>query len=95
MAKKESKLMKDRGIEDIVVFGRKCFVPVIEEFRRLREAHINSQTGGHYMLTRQSGIGKSLAFSQTSLREAFKQRGKVACFSVQERIIHLFWMEGR
>uniref|UniRef100_A0A7S2U5S8 Uncharacterized protein n=1 Tax=Lotharella oceanica TaxID=641309 RepID=A0A7S2U5S8_9EUKA len=94
IAEEEEKLTKDKGIEGILIFGRKCFVQVVKEFRRLRKEYIDGAIGRFCILAGQSGIGKSLAFSQMYMREAFIQGEKVAFYSVREATIYLFRMEG-
>mmetsp|Transcript_30815 Transcript_30815/g.49570 ORF Transcript_30815/g.49570 Transcript_30815/m.49570 type:complete len:195 (+) Transcript_30815:385-969(+) len=93
--KEEAKRMKDKKIEGILIFGRRCFLQVLKEFRRLREEYIiNRAILRICILAGQSGIGKSLAFSQIYMREAFIKGEKVAFYSVQEATIYLFRMEG-
>eukprot|EP00470_Lotharella_oceanica_P005726 CAMPEP_0170168848 /NCGR_PEP_ID=MMETSP0040_2-20121228/1805_1 /TAXON_ID=641309 /ORGANISM="Lotharella oceanica, Strain CCMP622" /LENGTH=238 /DNA_ID=CAMNT_0010407261 /DNA_START=191 /DNA_END=905 /DNA_ORIENTATION=- len=94
IAKEEAKRMKDKGIEGILIFGRRCFLQVLKEFRRLRKEYINGAILRFCILAGQSGIGKSLAFSQIYMREAFIQGEKVAFYSVREATIYLFRMEG-
>eukprot|EP00466_Bigelowiella_natans_P001090 jgi/Bigna1/75100/fgenesh1_pg.32_\ len=93
IAKKEAKRMKDKKIEGILIFGRRCFLQVLKEFRRLRKEYINGAILRICILAGQSGIGKSLAFSQIYMREAFIKGEKVAFYSVQEATIYLFWIE--
>mmetsp|Transcript_12008 Transcript_12008/g.24117 ORF Transcript_12008/g.24117 Transcript_12008/m.24117 type:complete len:386 (+) Transcript_12008:644-1801(+) len=85
--------MMDKGIKGIVTFGRKCFVQVVGYFRKLREEYIGGGIIQICTLAGQSGIGKSLAFSQIYMREAFIQGEKVAFYSVREDTIYLFRME--
>mmetsp|Transcript_23638 Transcript_23638/g.39983 ORF Transcript_23638/g.39983 Transcript_23638/m.39983 type:complete len:537 (-) Transcript_23638:154-1764(-) len=95
IAKEEAKRMEDKEIEGILIFGRRCFLQVLKEFRRLREEYIiNRAILRICILAGQSGIGKSLAFSQIYMREAFIKGEKVAFYSVQEATIYLFRMEG-
>eukprot|EP00466_Bigelowiella_natans_P021096 jgi/Bigna1/144297/aug1.86_g19005 len=94
IAKEEAKRMKDKKIEGILIFGRRCFLQVLKEFRRLRKEYINGAILRFCILAGQSGIGKSLAFSQIYMREAFIQGEKVAFYSVREDTIYLFRMEG-
>jgi len=91
--KDEAKSMKDKGIKGILVFGRRCFIQVVKEFRRIRKEYIDGATLRFCILAGQSGIGKSLAFSQIYMREAFIKGEKVAFYSVQEATIYLFWIE--
>jgi len=89
----EARSMMDKGIKGIVTFGRKCFVQVVGYFRKLREEYIGGAIIQFCTLAGQSGIGKSLAFSQIYMREAFVSRERVAFYSVPEGAIYLFWME--
>eukprot|EP00466_Bigelowiella_natans_P015563 jgi/Bigna1/67545/fgenesh1_pg.4_\ len=90
----EAKSMKDKRIKGILVFGRRCFIQVVKEFRRIRKEYIDGATLRFCILAGQSGIGKSLAFSQIYMREAFIQGEKVAFYSVREATIYLFRTEG-
>mmetsp|Transcript_34089 Transcript_34089/g.47477 ORF Transcript_34089/g.47477 Transcript_34089/m.47477 type:complete len:449 (+) Transcript_34089:37-1383(+) len=92
--KDEAKIMEDKGIKGILIFGRRCFIQVVKEFRRIRKKYIDDVDRLRFcILAGQSGIGKSFAFSQIYMREAFIQREKVAFYSVREATIYLFSIE--
>jgi len=91
LSSQEMVRMQKKRIKFLKIFGRKSYYQVVKHFRQLRDAYASGEEpGSNAILVGQSGIGKSFAFSQVYQRKAFKEKERVAFYSVADRKIYLY-----